>query len=218
MAVWHAQERAKNLQAGVPEPASSPYRSRQQTHPRCSNQSAEKTPAGKVRGARSHGFPSGRKDWSSSSRFISRPLAKYYIDHDQHGTDGHGRVRNIEGGPGIENMPGEKRKPNLQKICDRPVHDAIGDVAGGPGQQQCQSRCAAGAQMAACHQQPGDDPDNQHGAQNQQIARRPRRGIRKKTERDSRVPRKDDCNEIRNDLVRKIVRRAGFDPCFGRAV
>src|SRR5437016_2152672 len=92
------------------------------------------------------------------------PAAKYYVKKDKNGANSNGGIRDVEGGPRIESLPGKEMKIDLDEIGDGAVEDAIGDVAGGAAEEKREAGGVKGADILTNDEQPSDDSDDDEGA------------------------------------------------------
>ena len=107
---------------------------------------------------------------------------------------------------------------DLEKIGDRAVQDAVGDVARGSAEEKGEAYCVHGAGISAGDKKPGDEGDDDKRTGDKNDAQGGRREASKKTEGDSGVARVDKVEAILNDGVWKMSGWTGFDPGFVGAV
>ena len=140
------------------------------------------------------------------------------VGDQEDGADGDGGIGDVEGGPRVEDGEWEKAEPDFEEVGDGAVDDAVREIAGGAAQKECESRGVDGAGIAAGHEQPGDEGDDQQRADNQYDSSCGSRGVGEKTEGDAGIAGKDDAEIVGNHEVGKVGERARFDPGFAGAV
>ena len=146
------------------------------------------------------------------------PASEQDVNEDEYSADGDGGIRDVEGGPGIESLPSQKRKIDLQKIGDGAVKDAIRDVACGSAEEKSEASGICAADAAAGDEQPGNKSNDDEGTGDKDNTENGRRKRGEKTERDARVAGVNQVEKILDHRMRKLGRGAGFDPGLCKAV
>ena len=70
-------------------------------------------------------------------------------------------------GQRVEDGEWEKAEPDFEEVGDGAVDDAVREIARRAAEKECESRGVDGAGIAAGHEQPGDEGDDQQRADNQ---------------------------------------------------
>jgi len=116
--------------------------------------------------------------------------AKEYVKKDQDSPDKNGGIRDIKSRVTVS------AKPYFEKIRDRPMNDAIGDISGSAAQQKCQTREGHAAAALAGNQQPGKHGDDYDGADDQNDARGGGSGIGENAESETGVSAVHEIHKV----------------------
>lgn len=140
------------------------------------------------------------------------------FEKNKDGTNGDSGIGDIEGGPRIENSKGQEAERDFQKISDRAVKNAVGEIAGSAAEEQGEASGGARAAGFACDKHPGKDSDHHERADDQKDARGGGGGVREETETDSWVSALHQINGIADHFPRPASGGVGFEPGFRGAV